>query len=119
MDRLLHISIHQGAVEYVLQATLFLLISSCDAAFSVNPFYHCIPNQACVETPIPEVQPAVNYIPDLPGLAGDQCLSKDNMGEDERSLRVPPQFGYHLPLHSNYCSELTPQLTGGGGIPSI
>ena len=77
----------QGDLESMRQEILLLFYSSLDAAVSISVLHQCTPHQACVYSPLLEVQLAVDSQPDLPGLAGAQCLSQDHMCEDEGSLR--------------------------------
>ena len=76
-----------------------------------------IPHQACVETPLLEVQITVYTSLDLPGLTGDQCLGQYHMGKYEGLFGVPLPAEYLQPLCSQYCSEPEPYLTGVCGIP--
>ena len=80
-DHLLQISRQQGAIEAVVQVILLLFYASLNVALSISALCQCIPHQACVYDPLPEVQLAVDSLPDIPGLVGAQCLSKDHMGK--------------------------------------
>ena len=66
-----------------------------------------------MDVALPEVHPEVDLRPDLPGLEGAQCPCKYHMGKDEGSLGDPLLIEYPSPLHSQYCSEPVPHLTGG------
>ena len=62
--------------------------SRLNAALSSPALRQCTSHQACVYTPLLEVEAEVNPIPDLHGLAGAQGLSKYHMGEDEGYLGI-------------------------------
>ena len=119
MYRLLQIFRHQCAVEAARQAILLLVVTSCDAAFSVPPFRQHVPHQTCLDSPLQEFQPPVYPILDLPVFACAQCLSQDNMDKDEGSLKVPYPIKYPPSLRCQYCSEPAPHFSGGCGIPAI
>ena len=79
---------------------LFLLLSARGgSAPPGGPFRLCIPQQARVETPLPEVNPPGDPRPDLPVPVDTQCLHEDNMGEDKGTLRVLTPVDYSLPFH--------------------
>ena len=101
----------------MLQVILLLLFASCDTALSGPTFHQLISHQACVETPLLEVQITVYTSLDLPGLTGDQCLGQYHMGKYEGLFGVPLPAEYLQPLCSQYCSEPEPYLTGVCGIP--
>ena len=84
---------------------VLLLPSTGGPAFPGVPFCLGIPHQACVDTPIPEVHPHDDAGLDLIFPADAQCLSEDNVGKDERYLRVPTPVENPPPLHCQNCCE--------------
>ena len=101
------------------QAILLLLIDSRDTAFPGPSLHQCIPNQDSVNAYLPEVQLVVKSCPDIPGLAGAQCLSQDHMGEDDGSVGIPLPVEKLLPLSSQDCSKPVPHFPWGHGISTI
>ena len=62
------------------QTIIILVYTSLNTALLRSALLHHIPHQAYVYAPLPEVQSAIDYCPDLPGLAGAHYLSQDHMG---------------------------------------
>ena len=99
-DRLLQLYQQHRAVEATRQAVLILFNASLNTDLSRPALRQRTPHQACMSTPLPEVQLAVNIRPDLPSLVGNQCLSQYHMGKDEVSLGILLPIEHPSPLRS-------------------
>ena len=96
---------------------VLLLSSTSGPALPGSPFRLCVPYQARMDTPLPEVHPPGYLRPDLLSPADTQRLCEDDVGEDKGLLRFPTPAEYPPPFRSQYGREAAPYCARGRGIP--
>ena len=87
---------------------ILLLLTTSGPSLPGIPFRLGITYHACMETPLPEVNPPGDLCPDLLGPTDAQCLCKIDVGKEKGSLGVPTPTENPPSFRSQYGCEAAP-----------